>query len=291
MIKKTVTNTAAIAGLILFSVLIINGCKTLQNNAKSNGTITKGTGFNTLVWSDEFNGNGTINSENWFHQTQLPPGGNWYGGLIQHYTNHEDNSYLKDGFLNLVAKKEIFDDQGEIKQYTSARLNSKFAFTYGRIELRAKLPTGIGTWPAIWMLSKSINEDGAYWDNEGYGTTNWPACGEIDILEHWGNNQNYVQSAVHTASSYGGKVINLGGQNVADVSNLFHIYTLEWSHEKMVFRVDGVEHYVYNPSMKNSDTWPFDSDHYVLLNIAIEPDIDSTFIESSMNIDYIRIFQ
>lgn len=286
MIKQTLSYIAIIAGLILLSYLIYNQVKTVQDDSKSNGPE-----FNTLIWSDEFNGNGAVNPENWFHQTQLPTGGNWFGGLIQHYTNREDNSNLKNGLLNLVAKKEIFDDQGEIKQYTSARLNSKFAFTYGRVEVRAKLPTGIGTWPAIWMLSKNIDEDGAYWDNQGYGTTNWPACGEIDILEHWGKNPNYVQSAVHNTSSYGDKVENIGGQNVENVSDQFHIYSMEWTDEKIVFRVDGAEHYVYNPSIKNSDTWPYDSDQYILFNIAVEPNIDSAFVESSMEIDYIRIYQ
>lgn len=291
MTKQILKYIAIIPGLILFSYLIYNGSVTVQNFSNSNGTITQDSEFKTLVWSDEFNGSGAINSENWFHQTQLPPGGDWYGGLIQHYTDREDNSYLKNGFLNIVAKKEIFDDQGEIKQYTSARLNSKFAFTYGRIEVKAKLPEGIGTWPAIWMLNKNINEDGAYWDNQGFGTVNWPACGEIDIMEYWGKNPDYVQSAVHTKSSYGYKVKNLGGRNVANASNQFHVYTLEWSAEKISFSVDGDEHYVYNPSVKNSDTWPFDSDQYILLNIAIEPDIDPSFVESSMVIDYIRIYQ
>lgn len=193
--------------------------------------------------------------------------------------------------MNIVAKKEIFDDQGEIKQYTSARLNSKFAFTYGRVEIKAKLPEGIGTWPAIWMLNKNINEDGAYWDNEGFGTVNWPNCGEIDILEHWGKNQNYIQSAVHNASSYGYEVLNLGGQNVESTSDKFHIYTLEWSEKKIVFGVDGVDHFEYAPSNKNISTWPYDSDYYIILNIAIEPDIDPKFIASSMEIDYIRIYQ
>jgi len=291
MIKQRITYITIITALILFSYLIFKGTRTVQNDSKNNGTTILDSRFNTLIWSDEFNGNGVIDSENWFHQTQLPPGGNWYGGLIQHYTNRESNSYLKNGFLNLVAKKEIFDDQGEVKQYTSARLNSKFAFTYGRIEVRAKLPTGIGTWPAIWMLNKNINEDGAYWDNQGFGTAKWPICGEVDILEHWGKNQNYVSSAVHNGSSYGYNVENLGGQNVSNVSNQFHLYAIEWTKDKMTFSIDGVDHYTYEPSIKNPDTWPYDSDYYIILNIAIEPDIDPEFIESAMELDYIRVYQ
>lgn len=252
---------------------------------------TSNTKFDKLVWSDEFTENGAINSKRWFHQTQLPAGGDWYGGLINHYTNRIENSYVKDGFLNIVAKKEIFNDQGEIKAYTSARLNSKFAFTYGRVEIRAKLPVGLGTWPAIWMLNKNINEPGAYWQKQGFGTTHWPVCGEIDILEHWGKRQNFIQSAVHTGSSAGDDVENLGGKFLENVSTQFHTYSIEWYEDKMIFSVDGVQHYTYKPSKIDATTWPFNTDQYLLLNIAIEPEIDPAFEESSMVVDYIRVYQ
>ena len=291
MTKQIIKYIAIITGIIFFSYLIFNGTRTGQEYSDNIGLIAQNSEFKTLVWADEFNGDGAINSENWFHQTQLPPGGNWWGGLIQHYTDRQENTYVENGILNIVAKKEIYDHQGKIKQYTSARLNSKFAFTYGRIEVKAKLPEGIGTWPAIWLLNKNINEDGAYWDNQGFGTVNWPTCGEIDILEHWGKNLNYVSSAVHNASSFGYNVQNLGGQNVEDASNKFHVYSLEWTESKLVFSIEGVEHFTYEPPHKNSKTWPYDSDYYIILNIAIEPDIDPKFIESSMEIDYIRIYQ
>jgi beta-glucanase (GH16 family) len=246
--------------------------------------------YDRLVWSDEFDKNGAIDDTKWFHQTQLPQGGSWFNGEIQHYTNRLGNSYVENGFLNIVAKKETFTDQGFTKQYTSARLNSKFTFQYGRIEVRAKLPVGGGTWPAIWMLGKNIREDGGYWDNQGYGTTSWPDCGEIDIMEHWGYNQNYVQSATHTPSSFGG-TINHGGQYIETASNDFHVYTLEWSPQKLVFSVDEVIHFIYNPIDKNDSTWPFDAEQYILLNIAIEPSIVSNFSQSAMEIDYVRVYQ
>lgn len=268
--------------LLFISFSTINCAKSKK---KSNTT------FDKLVWSDEFNEDGPVNSKKWFHQTQLPAGGDWYGGLINHYTNRIENSYVEDGFLNLVAKKEIFIDQGEIKEYTSARLNSKFAFTYGRVEVRAKLPIGLGTWPAIWTLSKNIDEPGAYWQQQGFGTTYWPVCGEIDILEHWGKKQNYIQSAVHTAASAGDDVVNLGGKVLENVSNEFHTYGLEWYEDNMVFSVDGVKYYTYKPSKLDASTWPFNTDQYLLLNIAIEPDIDENFKESKMVVDYIRVYQ
>jgi beta-glucanase (GH16 family) len=246
--------------------------------------------FDNLVWSDEFDTNGAIDGTKWFHQTQLPSGGSWYNGEIQHYTNRTDNASVNSGILSITAKKEAFTDQGHTKQYTSARLNSKFAFKYGKVEIRAKLPTGVGTWPALWMLGKNINEDGGYWDNQGFGNKSWPDCGEIDIMEHWGSNQNYVQSATHTPSSFGGTV-NHGGQSISTASTAFHVYSLEWSAERLIFRVDNAVHFIYNPTVKDANTWPFDAEQYLLLNIAIQPSIVSNFTSSAMEIDYVRVYQ
>jgi len=243
-----------------------------------------------LIWSDEFDGSGAIDSEKWFHQTQLPNGNSWYNNEIQHYTDRLDNSYVSDGTLKIVAKKETYTDQGQTKEYTSARLNSKYAFTYGRVEVRAKLPEGVGTWPAIWMLGQNISEPGAYWQTQGYGTTSWPYCGEIDIMEHWGAYQNYVQSALHTPSSYGG-TINHGGQYISNATTQFNVYTLEWTPEQMIFSVNGYVHYTYNPNPQNSETWPFDAPQYLLMNIAIESSITSSFTETEMEIDYVRVYE
>ncbi len=246
--------------------------------------------YDELVWYDEFETDGALDAAKWFHQTLLPNGNSWFNGEIQHYTDRIENTFVEDGIMYLVARKETFTDQGVTKEYTSARLNSKFAFTYGRVEVKAKLPMGTGTWPAIWMLGKNINEYGAHWDLEGYGTTDWPACGEIDIMEHWGTNQNFVQSAIHSPSSYGATV-NHGGQVIPTASTDFHLYSLDWYPDRMVFSVDGVEHYTYNPDVQNAETWPFDEDQYLLLNIAIEPGIDPNFTESAMEIQYVRIYQ
>jgi beta-glucanase (GH16 family) len=245
--------------------------------------------FTNLVWSDEFTGTGAINSNNWFQQTQFISGTSWANNEQQHYTNRQDNAYVSNGTLKIVAKKENYTDQGVTKQYTSARLNSKFAFTYGRVEVRAKLPSGAGTWPAIWMLGKNIIENGAYWSNTN-GTVSWPACGEVDIMEHWGNNQNYVQSALHTPSSYG-STVNLGGQTIPTASTDFHVYTLEWTADKMEFSVDGITHYTYHPAVKDASNWPFNAPQYLLLNLAMQPYIDPNFTQSALEVDYVRVYQ
>lgn len=247
--------------------------------------------FDSLVWADEFQIDGSLDTSKWWHQTVLPNNGqSWWNGEIQHYTNRDTNSFCDGGFLFLTARKETFTDQNVTKDYTSARLNSKFAFTYGRVEVRAQLPTGVGTWPAIWMLGQNIYEIGAWWQTQGYATTGWPACGEIDIMEHWGHNQDYVSSAMHTPSSFGG-TINVGGQYVSGVSSSMHTYALEWTPTKMTFSVDSVVHYTYEPASRTSSTWPFDDPQYILMNIAIQASIDTTFTESPMIVDYVRVYQ
>jgi len=248
--------------------------------------------YTDLVWADEFDTNGAIDATKWHHQTQLPQGGSWYNGEVQHYTNRIENSSVKNGFLDITAIKENFTDQGQTKQYTSARLNSKFAFTYGRVDVRAKLPFGDGTWPAIWTLGKNINEDGGYWDSQ-YGTVGWPACGELDIMEHGLHPTNQVSVAIHTPSSYG-STVNTSIQPLADVANDFHLYSMNWSPDQITFLIDGVGFYTYNPAVKNDDTWPFYLEQYLLLNIAMGGNggaIDSNFSQSSMVIDYVRVYQ
>ena len=252
--------------------------------------------YDVLVWSDEFDSGATrtvIDESKWHHQT-FPPSGNgsWFNGEEQHYTNRIDNSYQKDGFLHIALKRENFTDFETTKEFTSARLNSKFAFTYGRVDVRAKLPDGDGTWPAIWTLGKNITETGGFWAEE-FGTTGWPACGEIDIMEHGLGSTNHTSSAIHTPSS-SGNTVNTSSQTLASVADNFYEYSMIWSPNKIVFMVDDVPYYTYNPSMKNADTWPFDLDHYLLLNVAMggfAAPIDPNFTESAMVIDYVRVYQ
>lgn len=251
--------------------------------------------YNDLVWSDEFDTNGSVNNNNWHHQTQLPAGGSWFNGEVQHYTDQLTNSSVNNGLLRITAKKEPYTDQGITKQYTSARLNSKFAFLYGRVDIRAKIPTNQGTWPALWLLGKNVNEDGAYFDAQ-FGTTDWPACGEIDIMEHGitpSQPLNYVQSALHTPSSFG-NTTNIGGTIANNLGNDFHIYSMNWSPNQITFLLDGVVFYTYNPTIKTPQNWPFNAEQYLLLNIAmggIAGTIPSNFTQATMEVDYVRVYQ
>jgi beta-glucanase (GH16 family) len=253
--------------------------------------------YSDLVWSDEFDSNGItpINATKWHHQTQIPAGGNWYNNEQQHYTNFLSNSFVENGVLKIVAKREVLNNQGVTKQFTSARLNSKFAFTYGRVDIRAKVPTNQGTWPALWLLGKNITEPGGFFAAT-HGTTPWPACGEIDIMEHGitpSQPAGYVQSALHTPSS-SGATINHGGTIANNLGNSFHVYSMNWSPFQITFLLDGVPFYTYNPSVKNASTWPFTADQYLLLNIAmggVAGNIPSNFNQATMEIDYVRVYQ
>ena len=248
--------------------------------------------YDVLVWSDEFDTDGPVDASKWHHQTFGPNGGQWFNGELQHYTDSQTNSFVSGGFLNIVAKRETIDQNGVVLDFSSARLNSKFAFTYGRVDVRARLPFGNGTWPAIWTLGKNISEVGGFW-YDTFGDTAWPACGEIDIMEHGLHSTNEVSCAIHTPSSFG-NTVNTDTQMLADVANDFHVYSVNWSPNQITFLIDDVGYYTYKPAVQNSNTWPFDLDQYLLLNVAMggfAGAVDAGFSESAMVIDYVRVYQ
>jgi beta-glucanase (GH16 family) len=235
-----------------------------------------------LIWADEFNIDGPITAEKWLAETVPPNNGGWFNNEQQHYTDRMDNAFVSNGTLKIVAQREVYTAFNSTKNYTSARLNSKFAFTYGRIEVRAKLPAGGGTWPAIWTLGANITSVG------------WPSCGEIDIMEHVGNNVGKVSSAIHTPSS-NGNTVNVEFLNIENATIDFHVYVLDWTTDKMDFYVDDKLFYTYNPPNKNNATWPFDANQFILLNIAmggtLGGNIATEFNQATMEIDYVRVYQ
>lgn len=233
-----------------------------------------------LVWSDDFNTNGAPDTNKWGYDLGKGDNG-WGNGEKQFYTNRTDNVKVENGLLKIIAKKESY--QGS--DYTSARLltKGKFDFTYGRIDVRAKLPTGAGTWPAIWMLGANIDSKG------------WPACGEIDIMEHWGYNPTKISSATHTPSCSGGCAnTKVGETTITDYATAFHIYSLEWTETELKFIIDEVVKYSYKPTVRNSSTWPYTAPQFIILNVAMGGswfEIDPNFTESIMEVDYIKVYQ
>jgi hypothetical protein len=178
----------------------------------------------------------------------------------------------------------FFDHGNTVANYTSARIKTEglYDFTYGRVDVLAKLPASGGVWPAIWMLGSSISSVG------------WPACGEIDIMEYVGNNPGFVSSALHTTSS-SGATVNYNVVSITNETTEFHLYSVVWTEESITFLVDDVEHYTYNPTTKNAQTWPFNASQFIILNVAmggtLGGTIDPDFTQDTMEVDYVRVYQ
>lgn len=245
----------------------------------------------TQVWADEFDYDGPVNPAKWHHQIVPIIGNSWANNEVQHYTDRTDNSYVSDGSLKIVAQKEQYQFRGNTKSYTSARLNSKYIFKYGRVDIRAKLPAEAGTWPAFWTLGANINETGNYFGNT-YGSVGWPACGEIDIMEQRGDDKNTLIGHLHWGDTQTGEYKNTGETKpVQNVSNQFNIYSLVWTATsiKVLFNDEIVL------DTPNTSDMPYDNPHYLLLNIAMGGNlggaIPANFSQSVMEIDYLRIYQ
>lgn len=233
------------------------------------------TDYTKLVWSDEFNTDGAPDPTKWVYDLGRGDNG-WGNNEKQNYTNSATNIIVQGGNLKITAKKEASGGA----EYSSARLktDAKFSFTYGKIEVRAKLPIGKGTWPAIWMLGQN------------YATKPWPACGEIDIMEHVGNNQNVILSTLHYPGHSGGNG-NTGSKTIPNVSTEFHVYKAVWSPASVTTFVDDVQIH----SVPNDGSLPFNSDFFLILNVAMGGNlggtIDPAFAQSTMEIDYVKVYQ
>ena len=246
-----------------------------------------------LVWGDEFSYDGNLDNSKWHHQIIPPNNGSWWNGEAQHYTNNSKNSFVSEGTMKIVAIKENHTVNNSTKNYTSARLNSKFGFKYGRVDVRAKLPSTKGTWPAIWTLGTNINEVGNYF-GDSEGSVGWPKCGEIDIMEQKGWDKNKVSSALHNQSS-SGNTIHVKELDLITSTTDFHVYAVNWTPDEITFSVDGNEYYTYGPEDKTEVNWPYYKPQFIILNVAmggnLGGEILEDFNESSMQIDYVRVYR
>lgn len=257
-----------------------SGTYTVNVIAKSSGgkTISKSIQITvavslSLVWSEEFNTGGAPDPSKWGYDIGA---GGWGNNEQQYYTNRLDNAIVSGGTLKIILQKEAYSGSA----YTSARLLSKdkFSFKYGKIEISAKLPAGGGTWPAIWMLGSNIS------------TTPWPGCGEIDIMEHVGNQLNKIYGTLHHPGHSGANGDG-GTVNITNATTAFHKYTLDWSASTIKFSVDDVPFYTF----ANAAGLPFNQNFFIILNVAIGGNfggtIDPAFTTGTMEIDYLRVYQ
>jgi len=227
----------------------------------------------SLVWEDNFNGN-SLDTSCWNYVIANP---GMVNNELQRYTGSQ-NVEITKGNLLLIAKKEN-------NEYTSARINTKGKriFTYGMVEIKAIIPNGTGTWPALWMLGQNVGEVG------------WPACGELDIMEHVGKHPGFIHSTIHNTSGYGNNPYS-GILEIQNPFSEFHIYGMEWTKEFIDFFIDGKLVYHYQPEVKTPDTWPFDKPFFLIFNIAIGgnwggPVVDDQLFPAVMTVDWVKVYQ
>lgn len=269
---------------ILLSMLIILSACESGNNRDSNTEVTLVTDGYSMVWSDEFDYEGLPDSTRWAYDTEGNEDG-WGNREAQYYTKaNEKNAFVKNGALNIVARKESFGG----KEYTSARLVSKADWKYGRVEVNAKLPAGTGTWSAIWMMP------GGWTYNDG----NWPDIGEIDIMEHVGHELGVIHASAHSKDyQWQKQTQKTNTVFIPDVDKKFHTYILEWSPENLNFSVDDSLYLEYQNEGLGESKWPYDKPFYLILNIAVGgawgrlKGIDEKAFPQTMEVDYVRIYQ
>jgi beta-glucanase (GH16 family) len=231
-----------------------------------------------LVWRDEFDSD-KLDSAHWSHEIG---GHGWGNNELQYY--QESNAEVRDGYAIITARKE--DKEG--KAYTSSRIitKKKKEFKYGRIDIRALLPKGQGIWPALWMLGSNIS------------TVNWPACGEIDIMEMIGGTgkDNVVHGTAHWEvsgnHSYQGGNISLKNEKI--LADEFHVFSILWTPTSIIWYLDGIQY--YEMDITGDELTEFHNSYYFIFNVAVggnwpgNPDETTTFPQR-MVVDYIRVFQ
>ena len=234
-----------------------------------------------LIWSDDFTYSGLPDSTKWNYDVG---GHGWGNNELQFYTKQRlENVRVEKGYLTIEARKESWEG----KNYTSARLvtKGKGDWQYGKIEVRARLPKGLGTWPAIWMLGSTT-------------PLRWPDDGEIDIMEHVGYNQGTVHASIHCKKYYH----SIGTQRtdtikVADCSEKFHVYAVEWNKDSVKVSVDQNTYFRFANERSGYEAWPFDNKMYLLLNIAVGGNwggkygVDENIWPQKMEVDYVRVYQ
>lgn len=238
-----------------------------------------------MVWSDEFEGS-SLDRAKWRYETGAH---GWGNNEWQNYTAG-DNVRVEDGYLYIIAEKT---GNGQSPgDYTSTRLNSIESWTYGRFEIRAKMPEwkGNGLWPAIWMLGKNINQIG------------WPKCGEIDIMEYVSYTPDHVVQTIHSIANnhINGTQISSGYVSLENMEEEFHTYGITWEKDSLKFYVDDINNVnltIPAPAVKTQDNWPFGNPFYLLLNMAVGGNwggvegVDDSIFPSEFVIDYVRVYQ
>jgi beta-glucanase (GH16 family) len=240
-----------------------------------------------LVWSDEFEADGSADFNKWdFDRGDgCPDNCGWGNNELQFYTDNPQNVRVEGGKLIIEAHKDSLGG----KAFTSAKMVSKGKgdWLYGRFEVKAKLPSGRGTWPAIWMLPTD-------WKYGG-----WPDSGEIDIMEHVGFDAGVIHGTIHTEAYNHIKGTQKEGKiSIPSAQESFHVYAIDWTEHRMDFYVDeNLYHTVKRDPTDDYKRWPFDQRFYLILNLAVGGNwggaqgVDPSIWPQRMEVDYVRVYQ
>ncbi len=239
-----------------------------------------------LIWEEDFNDN-SLDLSKWNIVTGdgCPELCGWGNNELQFYTENEENIRVENGHLIIEAHKQGIDKY----DFTSAKITTqgKESFKYGKIEVRARLPYGKGTWPAVWLLPE-----------KGDSSITWPNAGEIDIMEHVGYNQGIIYGTVHTKSYNGMLETQLHDSiYIKEPHNQFHVYAMEWSEDALIWFVDDVPYHRLERSDVAEEDWPFnDFRYHIIINLAVGGNwggrrgIDHDIWPQKLTIDYVKYY-
>ncbi|MBA3850565.1 MAG: glycoside hydrolase [Opitutus sp.] len=237
-----------------------------------------------LVWSDEFDHPGAPDPKKWAYDVG---GDGWGNRELQFYTqDRRENARVEDGHLVIEARREVF----EKNKFTSARLVTKGRtdWLHGRFEIRARVPSGRGTWPAIWMLPTVWN----------LGDGGWPDNGEIDIMEHVGHNAGVVHGSLHSRlHQWRNNTQRTGTVQVPDATTAFHTYVLEWEPGEIRMFLDDALYFTAKDDGRGWESWPFTRPFYLILNLAVggdwggEKGVDEAIWPRRLEVDFVRVYQ
>lgn len=293
MVIRGLCKVALIGFVICVANLFLTPSADTQNRLQIKRVLPviepEGVGPWRLVWFDEFDYKGLPDPAKWGYDIG---GRGWGNKELQYYTaQRKENARVENGHLIIEARREPWQK----REYTSTRLVSKGKgdWTYGRVEVRAKLPSGRGTWPAIWMLPSL----------KSYGNGGWPDNGEIDVMEHVGFDPDVVHGSVHTRSYYH----SIGTQKTAKIEvkssrTGFNVYAIEWTPEEIRWFVNGQHYFTFenersSTSKADYKQWPFDKPFHLILNVAVggtwggTKGVDESIWPQQMVVDYVRVYQ
>jgi beta-glucanase (GH16 family) len=269
--------------ILSFLMAFFINCSSQTTEPEKKNNIPEVPGFQ-LVWNDEFDNAGLPDPKKWGYDVG---GHGWGNQELQYYTeNRKENARVENGKLIIEAKMENF--QGS--SFTSARLITKNRgdWTYGRFEIKAKIPYGKGTWPAIWMLPTVWN----------LGNGGWPDNGEIDIMEHVGYNPGVIHASTHCNKYVHSKnTQKTGTTQVLDAMTAFHTYTIEWTESEIKAYVDDKHYFTSVNENRGWEYWPFYKDFHLILNIAVggtwggAQGIDPNVFPQKMEVEYVRVYK